>query len=267
MTTIRIAAALLTLSTFALGGCAAESGQESDLTSSASDEGNELGATADELATSGPTYQVGTELVTIANLNLRASPSTTATVKKVMPSGSKVTVVEESGGNGWIKISFSSYTGYGHTSYLAEAGSADEGTTQQSNDYSSRRGNTLANTADRVDGRPSGGACALEVSNSVVRSGILNGRAWRRNDAWALANNMKNDSAYQSSVGFRAKSDLTTRTAPVGSIVGWKPGQCGYNRTYGHIEIIVNNAHTACSDYCATVKTCTPGAIFIPTSL
>ena len=119
-----------------------------------------------------------------------------------------------------------------------------------------------------MNGQPSRGACSLEMSNSVVRSGIVpSGVSWRRGNAWALANSMKGDSAYLSRVGFATKSNLTTRTAPKGSIIGWRPGQCGYNRTWGHIEVISNDDHKACSDFCATVKTCTAGAIFQPLSL
>jgi hypothetical protein len=270
-TTLRIAAALVALSTFALGGCAAEQ-TDSDVASSSSDEGNELGATVDELATTGPTYPAGTKLTTIANLNLRSGGSTDASILKVMPSGSEVTVAESSGSNGWVKISFSSYTGWGHTSYLAETNGADDGAEEPaaaSGDYSSARGNKLATTALRVDGHPSGGQCALEMSNSVVRSGIIpSGVSWRRGNAWDLANSMKNDSAYLRRVGFVNKTtNLTTRTAPKGTIVGWRPGQCGYNRTYGHIEIICNDQHKACSDFAATVKTCTAGALLQPTSL
>lgn len=271
-TTLRIAAALFALSTVALGGCAAEGGaDESDVSSSSSEEGSEVGATVDELVNTGPTYAAGTKLTTIANLNLRADASVDATIKKVMPNGSDVVVAESSGANGWVKITFSGNTGWGHTSYLVETdaeGEADTDAPVASGDYSASRGNKLAQTALRVNGQPSRSACALEMSNSVVRSGIIpSGVSWRRDNAWALANSMKNDSAYLRRVGFATKTNLTTRTAPKGSIIGWRPGQCGYNRTWGHIEIISNDDHKACSDFCATVKTCTPGAIFQPTSL
>lgn len=268
-TTLRIAASLVALATFALGGCAAEDGASSDdVTSGSAEEGSELGATVDELATSGPTYAAGTKLTTIANLNLRSEPNTSASVQKIMPSGSEVTVTEASGGNGWIKISFSNYNGWGHTSYLVEEGDdAPASQTQASGEYDATRGNKLAATAIRVNGQPSRGACALEMSNSVERSRVVPSGKWRRNHAWLLANGMKNDSSYQRQVGFKSQSGMTTRQAPKGSIIGWRPGQCGYNRTYGHIEIISNDSGKACSDFCGQVKTCEAGAIFIPTAL
>lgn len=267
-TTLRIAASLVALATFALGGCAAEDGTASDdISSGSAEEGSELGATVDELATSGPTYQAGTKLVTIANLNLRSAANTSASIQKVMPSGSEVTVAETSGSNGWIKLSFSGFSGWGHTSYLVEANDSAGGQTQTSGEYNATRGNKLASTANRVNGQPSRGACALETSNSVERSGTVPSGRWRRNHAWLLANGMKNDSAYQRSVGFKSKTGMGTRQAPKGSIIGWRPGQCGYNRTYGHIEIIANDSGRACSDFCGQVKTCEAGAIFIPTAL
>ena len=266
-TTLRIATSLFALAALALGGCAAES-EGGEVTSDSASEGNELGATVDELTTTGPTYAAGTKLVTIANLNLRSGPSTDQTVKKLMPSGSEVTVAETSGSNGWVKLSFGGFTGFGHTSYLTEVGDdAPSGQTVTSGEYDSTRGDKLASTANRVNGQPSRGACALEMSNSVERSRTVPSGKWRRNHAWLLANGMKNDSAYQRTVGFKYTTSLTTRTAPKGSIIGWRPGICGYNRTYGHIEIIANDSGRACSDFCGTVKTCDAGAIFIPTSL
>lgn len=269
--TLRIAAALIAASTFALGGCAAEGdAAESDFSSSSADEGSEVGATADELVNTGPTYAAGTRLRTVANLNLRSGASVNDNVVKVMPYGSEVTVTQASGSNGWVKLSFSNFNGWGHTSYLTEVDAPAQAgggqSTTASGDYSASRGNKLAQTALRVNGQPSRGACSLEMSNSVVRSGIVP-VSWRRGHAWDLANSMKNDSAYQRRAGFASKTNLTTRTAPKGSIIGWRPGQCGYNRTYGHIEIVSNDSGKACSDYCGTLKTCTPGAIFQPTNL
>lgn len=264
---LRSAAALFALSTFALAGCSADTGEDTE--SAASAEGNEIGASVDELTNTGPTYQAGTKLVTIANLNLRSGPSVDDQVKQTMPNGSEVTVRETSGDNGWIAISFNGYSGWGHTSYLIEADGSDNGgggSADTSGEYNASRGNKLAQTAIRVNGRPSGGKCALELSNSVERSNIVPAGRWRRNHAWALCNAMKNDSSYQRSVGFKVKS-MTTREAPKGSIIGWRPGQCGYNRTYGHIEAISNDNNLACSDFCGRVKTCTAGAIFIPTAL
>lgn len=262
-TLLRATAGLFALSTFALVGC---SSPDEQIESGSADE-SEIGATVDELTNTGPTYQAGTKLVTIANLNLRAGPSTGDTVKQTMPSGSEVRVRETSGGNGWVAIEFSGYNGWGHTSYLNElVASNSNSNANTSGEYNATRGNRLAQTAIRVNGRPSGGACALELSNSVERSGVVPSGRWRRNHAWALCNGMKNDSSYQRSVGFKVK-DMPTRSAPKGAIIGWRPGMCGYNRTYGHIEAIANDRNLACSDFCGAVKTCTAGAIFIPTSL
>lgn len=43
--------------------------------------------------------------------------------------------------------------------------------------------------------------------------------------------------------------------APVGSVIVWDPSQCGAHPVHGHIEIVSSPGY-ACSDYCATVRTC-----------
>jgi len=98
-------------------GCASEPG----------DGGALLTSQADELATTGPTYTAGTELVTTAALNLRSAGSTSASILRVMPNGSHVTVRVTSGANGWVAVRFSGYDGWAHTSYLVLASNGGGG--------------------------------------------------------------------------------------------------------------------------------------------
>lgn len=266
--TLLAAACLAALTS--LVGCSAEQPQD-ELTSSS---GNVVAETADELSTTGPTYAAGTVLKTTANLNLRASGAINAKVLRVMPAGSTVTVRERSGANAWVAVSFNGFSGWAHTSYLRPASSnvsdpGESGEAPSASGYGATRGARLASTALRVDGRSSGGLCALEMSNSVERSGIVpNGVNWYRNNAIDISEYMASNPSYTSRVGFR-RIDVAPTSVPKGSIVGWRRGQCGYHAKYGHIEISVDNSSSrACSDYCGRIKTtCGRPFVFMPTAI
>jgi hypothetical protein len=55
---------------------------------------------------------------------------------------------------------------------------------------------------------------------------------------------------------------------PRGAILVWAPGQCGYSKTDGHIEIVADNQSSkACSDFCGHIKkNCGNPEIFMPTA-
>lgn len=106
---------LLVVSSALALGCAAET--DDDVMSGSSEDTQ---AVSDELSTSGPEYQPGTELTTSANLNLRNAQSTTATVLVVMPRGSALVVTQKSGGNAWVAVRFGKYEGWAHTDYLMD---------------------------------------------------------------------------------------------------------------------------------------------------
>jgi hypothetical protein len=222
----------------------------------------------DELATTGPTYAAGTVLRTTAALNLRSSASTSASVLRVMPEGSTVTVRVTSGANAWVAVRFSGYDGWAHTSYLVPANNGGGGGGNPGG-YSSARGNKLASTALRVDGQPAGGWCAREVSDSVVMSGIIpSGKTWQRGNAIDISEYMVANPGYTSGVGFQ-RINVAANDIPKGSIIGWRRGQCGYNSKYGHIEIAVDSSSSrACSDFCGSIKkTCGAPYVFMPTTL
>jgi len=239
-----------------LAGCSAD----------AEEENIAVGADAAELSTNGETYATGTTLQVTANLNLRKTASRTAEVLRVIPSGSTVTVWKTSGENAWVAVSSAGYKGWAHTDYLEKQGTgagADDG--DGPSGYSAARGSKLASLALRVNGRGSGGQCAKYVSNHVEDSGV---KGWRRNDADPLHTYMANNPTYTRSVGFQQLSGRTTGI-PKGSIVGWRRGQCGYNATYGHIEIAVDTTSSrACSDFCGNIKkTCGAPRVFQPIAL
>lgn len=52
--------------------------------------------------------------------------------------------------------------------------------------------------------------------------------------------------------------------APLGSVIVWNPGQCGYSSRHGHIEIAVGGGR-ACSDFCGPIATtCSAPRIYAP---
>lgn len=61
---------------------------------------------------------------------------------------------------------------------------------------------------------------------------------------WADAN----PSALYSDFGLE-KISSTAADAPVGSVIVWEPGQCGFSSAHGHIEIVASPGY-ACSDFC-----------------
>jgi uncharacterized protein YraI len=81
---------------------------------------------------------VGTEFKTTADLNLRASASTSATILDVASKGSLVTAVSSYANNGFYQVSFAGQTGWMYGAYLTvystpSSGSASSGGSTSSN--------------------------------------------------------------------------------------------------------------------------------------
>jgi hypothetical protein len=232
-------------------------------TTSGEDSSNIVASNEDPLMTTGPTYAAGTTLRTTANLNLRSAGSTNASILRVMPDGSTVTVRVTSGANAWVAVRFNGYDGWAYTGYLVKANAGN------TSDYGATRAGKLASKALRVDGHAAGGYCALEVSNSVVWSGIIpSGVTWQRGNAIDISEYMAANTGYDNKVGFR-QINASPSSIPKGSIIGWRRGQCGYSSKYGHIEISVDSTSTrACSDFCGSIKkTCGSPYVFMPTAI
>lgn len=54
---------------------------------------------------------------------------------------------------------------------------------------------------------------------------------------------------------------------PKGAIIVWGRGECGYSKSHGHIEVVIDDGGRACSDFCGRVKTsrkCGIPDVFIP---
>lgn len=81
---------------------------------------------------------------------------------------------------------------------------------------------------------------------------------------WAI----KNPLILKSRFGLKYEPSFNSKpqAAPVGTVLVYQPGQCGYNATHGHIEIVVS-PNKACSDACQTVATAGLGCkphVFLP---
>lgn len=86
------------------------------------DEGSDVGTEEEGVAeTEAPvtsSLPVGTLLATTANLNLRGGPSTSQTVKRVIPLGGQVELQQSSPSNGFYKVSYKGTNGWAYGAYL-----------------------------------------------------------------------------------------------------------------------------------------------------
>jgi uncharacterized protein YraI len=109
------------LSTTGLTGCAAE---EFELAPVEDLEMQSASETGDEITAR---YPAGTTARTTASLNLRSSPSTSARVILVMPSGSRVTLTDGVPQGGWYRVAFNGHNGWAFGQYLTVSSSSGGG--------------------------------------------------------------------------------------------------------------------------------------------
>jgi hypothetical protein len=137
--------------------------------------------------------------------------------------------------------------------------------------YDPVRAKKLADTALAMwNGKPSRDLCLKGVGDSAERSGIIpTPPGWLRHISAAAFQRYYNmRPAELAKRGFRRET-IPLGKVPLGSLIGWRPGQCGYHATYGHIEIVVDRTVSrACSDYCGAIKkTCGDPYVYIPIKL
>ncbi|MFT3842035.1 MAG: SH3 domain-containing protein [Myxococcaceae bacterium] len=84
---------------------------------------NPLTGAPEDAASSGSalsgSYAVGSTLKTTANLNLRTGPSTSNSIRLVIPDGAHVTTVAAAPSNGWYNIKYNGTVGWSSGAYLA----------------------------------------------------------------------------------------------------------------------------------------------------
>lgn len=145
---------------------------------------------------------------------------------------------------------------------------AEDGVTASSNinsnkrQYDSSRGKKIADKAkERIKTTDSGGRCLAEVQNTLEAAGEPHFP--RLEGAVDLDNYLKGKGDSLISEGFQ-KQQHDFGSIPVGSIIAWRPSQCGYHATYGHIEIVTDATH-AVSDFRGTIRTdCGAPNIYVP---
>ena len=134
-------------------GCASEAGSETD-----------LGSIAEEGLTG--SFAVGSELQTKGEVNQRSSPSSTATILQVIPSGTRVKSAASQPSNGWYGVTWNGKTGWVAGTYLVKGSSAGAGPAQSSNG----KGLTVPylNQYDNATVNP-GGSCGNTSTAMLLR--------------------------------------------------------------------------------------------------
>jgi len=123
---------------------------------------------------------VGTELVTTAAVNHRASPSTSAAILQVIPSGTKVRSGAAAPKSGWYGVTWNGQTGWVSGQYLAASGTTPSNPSNPSNPSGSvsARGqdqmSRVVTYADRNHSGASRGRCFQYVWDYLWKSGYGN---------------------------------------------------------------------------------------------
>lgn len=166
--------------------------------------------------------------------------------------------VRNTGNNRYFQVSVGGKQGFVATSSLCAKGSVapaqDGGNNQGGPVYDAALAKRLADEAYAGSVGYSMGRCYQYAWAAMTRAigitearanqlGIPSTSAYQFGD-WADAN----PSALYDDFGLK-KITSSSANAPVGSVVVWEPGQCGFNGTHGHIEIVASPGY-ACSDFC-----------------
>ena len=231
-----------------------------------SDVGMDEGAATADSAITG-SIAASSRLVTTARVNLRETPSqaTQDNIITVMPTGATVTVLAATPSNGYYNVDYEGQEGWAYGAYLAADGSGGGG--GGSSCYDSKLGAKLASASREVDGDGSQGLCYRYVKDHIEQAGIpirsIVPAAYEES-AYAFAVWAKRDPAGLAAAHF-APSSVGLDALPLGAILVWRAGQCGYSAEHGHIEINIGGGR-ACSDFCGHIKRdCGMPSVFVPT--
>ena len=164
--------------------------------------------------------------------------------------------------NGFWHVTYGTKVGWASGRYLRKASGTDTDTTSgNTTGDASTCMNRLSSVARRMDGSSSQGRCyryvkthvasALGVGLSSVQT-MLGARY--RLGAYDFARWVEaNPGGRASAAGFVESNNISLDALPLGAILVWRPGQCGYHPTYGHIEVNVGRGR-ACSDFCGRIR-------------
>lgn len=132
--------------------------------------------------------------------------------------------------------------------------------------YDAPRGAAIAQRALSMwSGRSSRNLCLAGVNDTLERSGVVSPAFPRLPSAVAFDDWARANPGELARRGF-ARETLSLDAIPRGTIITWRPGQCGYHARYGHVEIVVDDASSrACSDYCGAIrKNCGAPGMYVP---
>ncbi|MCA2961401.1 MAG: hypothetical protein IOD12_14210 [Silvanigrellales bacterium] len=150
--------------------------------------------------------------------------------------------------------------------YLAVAHVAGSSKPAEQTFETTARGQAYANAARSKSIGAFTGACYLYVWNAIksVVGGHIENTSIGRPAGYMFRDWGRANPGELSSIFGLKEVDVSATRAPIGSVLIWSPGQCGYHRDYGHIEIVVSPGQ-ACSDGCAPVRSCGSNpAVFAP---
>lgn len=164
--------------------------------------------------------------------------------------------------NGFWHVTYGTTVGWASGRYLRKASDGD-GTTTSANVTGDASGcmNRLATVARRMDGGSSRSRCyhyvkehvgaALGVGFSGVQTML--GASYQVG-AYDFARWVEaNPGGRASAAGFVESNNISLDALPLGAILVWRPGQCGYHPTYGHVEVNIGGGR-ACSDFCGRIR-------------
>jgi hypothetical protein len=217
-----------------------------------------------------PSYAEGTQLVTTEWLNLRTAPGIDSPRILVMAPSTAVTVLSRNCGHRWVNISDGSHQGYAAIDWL-RVKSKSSPQPEWEAFYSPSRGEELAKTAwEKWHGIRDSGWCLRGVEESITASIDPGGIATGSAGASQFGDFALDHTAFMRHHHLKAfaSSDPAApapKDYPKGTIIVWHPNHCGSDKTYGHVEVIINDK-TACSDYCRkrSDQWCAPDVVILP---
>ena len=126
----------------------------------------------------------------------------------------------------------------------------------------------LASIASRMNGQSSQHLCYRYVKAHLRGEGFPTATLEAEGyggSAFQFAVWAKKSPSALAKMGLR-KVSVGLDALPKGAVIVWRPGQCGYNATHGHIEVVVDdNSSRACSDFCGNIKkNCGAPDVFVP---
>jgi hypothetical protein len=135
--------------------------------------------------------------------------------------------------------------------------------------YDATMGARLARQAKRRMGYRSQHLCYHYVKRHLEAVGIPIRNyldADEEGSAYMFTSWARSEPSELRAIGFAEmpRTRIDMNNLPIGSIIVWGRGECGYNAQHGHIEVVVSR-DMACSDFCGHIKRgCGLPDVFVP---